>query len=77
MRSALSIKDAVLNHALLSGSVPLETFLVNRGILSMVIRVHLHVACTDVCFITFILNAVIVRLLAVVLTVAELNCAIV
>jgi hypothetical protein len=38
---------------------------------------HLHVAGADVGFITFVLYAVVVSLFAIVLTVAELNGAII
>lgn len=77
VRRALAIEDAMLHHALLGGSVPLKALLVDRRIFAMVVRVHLNVARADVSLVAFVLNAVIVRLLAVMLAVAELNRAIV
>lgn len=77
MRRALTVEDAMLYQALLCRSISLKTFLINRGILAMVIRVHLNVARADVCFVTFILNAVIVSLLSIVLAESKLNRAIV
>lgn len=38
---------------------------------------HLYVARTDISFVALVLNAMIMRLLSVVLTEAELNCTIV
>lgn len=77
MSRALSIEDAVLHKTLLCRTVPLETFLINRGILSMVVWMHLHVAGADVSFITFILYAMVVSLLAIVLAIAKLDGAVV
>lgn len=77
MCGALPVKDAVLHHALFSRSVPLKALLIDRRVLSMVVRMHLHITGANVGLITFVLYAVIMRLLSVVLTVAELNGAVV
>lgn len=77
MCGALSVKDAVLNHAFLGSPIPLETLLINGRVLSMIIRMHLHITRANVGLITFVLYAMIMCLLSVVLTVAILNGAIV
>jgi hypothetical protein len=77
MRGALAVEDAVLHQTLLRCPIALKTFLINCGVLAVIVRVHLNVTRANVGFITFVLNAVIVRLLSVVLAEAKLNGAIV
>lgn len=77
VRGTLTVEDAVLNQTLFSRSISLETLLIDCWIFAMIVWVHLNVTCTDICLVAFILDAVIVGLLSIVLTVAKLNCAIV
>jgi hypothetical protein len=77
MGRALPVEDAMLHQALLRRPIPLETFLIDRRVFAVIIRMHLHITSADVGFITFVLYAVVMRLLSVVLTVAKLDCAIV
>jgi hypothetical protein len=74
---ALAIKNAVLHQTLFCRSISLKAFLVNCRIFAMVIRVHLYITCADVCLITSILNAMVMRLFSIMLTIAKLNCTIV
>jgi hypothetical protein len=48
MSGPLSVESAVRRPAFLGGSESLEPFLYNSRVLSMVVRVHLHVRRTDV-----------------------------
>lgn len=77
MRRALTIEDTMLHQALLCRSISLEAFLINSRILAMIVRMHLNVTGRDVSLITFVLNAMVVRLFSIVLTVAKLNRAVV
>lgn len=66
MCGTLAEKSTVTCTALLRGAVPLETLLYDRRILSMVVRVHLHVRRGYIDLIAALLDAVIVRLFFVV-----------
>lgn len=77
VRGTLTVEDTVLHHTLLCRSISLETFLIDCRVLAMIVRVHLNVARADVSLIALVLNAMIMRLLTIVLTETELNCAIV
>ena len=74
---ALSIEDTVLHHTLFSRTISLKSFLIDCRVFAVIVRMHLNVARADVGFITFVLDAVVVSLLAIVLTIAELNRAVV
>lgn len=73
MCRALAVEDAMLNQALFCRTIPMKALLIDLRVFAMVIRMHLHVTRTDVGLITSILNAVVVRLLAIMLTIAKLN----
>lgn len=52
-------------------------FLIDGRILSMIIRVHLHVTSADVSLVALILDTVVMGLFPIVLTVAKLNSAVI
>lgn len=66
MRGPLPKERTVRSPAFLRGPEPLKTFLNNRRIFSMVVRVHLHVRRGYVHFIAPFLDAMVMRLLLVV-----------
>ena len=63
---ALSVEGAVGSLTVLGGAEPLESFLDDGRVFSVVIGVHLHVRRADVHLVASFLDAVVVRLLAVV-----------
>lgn len=58
----------MVSRATLSGPKSLEALLYDSRVLTMVIRVHLHVRCRYVYFVAILMDAMIVRLLSIVRT---------
>lgn len=77
MRRPLAEEGAVTCAALLRRPVPLETLLDDGGVLSVVVRVHLHVRRGYVDLVASLFDAVVVRLLLVVRAIGEPVAAVV
>jgi hypothetical protein len=77
MCRTLSVEDTMLNETFFRGSISLKSLLINCRVFPMVIWMHLNIACWDVNLVAFILDTMVMRLFAIMLTITVLYGAII